>query len=378
MGLLNKLKGELIDIVEWLDPSNDTLVFRFRREHDDNEIKNGAKLVCRESQACVFVNEGKLADVFQPGTYSLQTSNLPILSTLKGWKYGFNSPFKAEVYFVNTKNFTDLKWGTPNPIMMRDADFGIVRIRAFGSYTMKVKDPAKFVKEISGTNPQFTTEGITEQLKNVIITRFTDFLGESKIPVLDLAAKYDEISKEVTTKIAPEFEEYGIEITKFLVGNISLPPEVEEAMDKRTSMGVIGNLGAYSQYQAANSMEAAAKNPGGMAGAGVGMGMGFAMANQMGNMYQPTQFNPQNPQNQGGAMPPPPPVVQFYAMVNGAQAGPFNEQTLAQMIQAGSVTKTTMVWKQGMPQWTQAGQVPEMANLFNQMPPPPPPPPPAS
>ena len=378
MGLFNKLKGELIDIVEWLDPSNDTLVFRFRREHDDNEIKNGAKLVCRESQACVFVNEGKLADVFQPGTYTLSTSNLPILSTLKGWKYGFNSPFKAEVYFVNTKNFTDLKWGTPNPIMMRDADFGIVRIRAFGSYTMRIKDPAKFVKEISGTNPHFTTDGITEQLKNVIITRFTDFLGESKIPVLDLAAKYDEISKEVTTKITPEFEEYGIEITKFLVGNISLPPEVEEAMDKRTSMGVIGNLGAYAQYQAANSMEAAANNPGGMAGAGVGMGMGFAMANQMGNMYQPTQFNPQNPQNQGGAMPPPPPSIQIFAMVNGQQAGPFNEQTLMQMIQSGSVNKETMVWKQGMPQWIQAGQVPEMANLFNQMPPPPPPPPPIS
>ncbi len=374
MGLFNKLKGELIDIVEWLDPSNDTLVFRFRREHDDNEIKNGAKLICRESQACVFVNEGKLADVFQPGTYSLTTSNLPILSTLKGWKYGFNSPFKAEVYFVNTKNFTDLKWGTPNPIMMRDLDFGIVRIRAFGSYTMRVKDPAKFVKEISGTNPHFTTDGITEQLKNVIITRFTDFLGESKIPVLDLAAKYDEISKEVTAKITPEFEEYGIEITKFLVGNISLPPEVEEAMDKRTSMGVIGNLGAYAQYQAANSMEAAANNPGGMAGAGVGMGMGFAMANQMGNMYQQNQFNPQNPQNQGGAMPPPPPVIQFYAMVNGQQAGPFNEQTLMQMVQNKSITKETLVWKQGMPQWTQAGQVPEMANLFNQMPPPPPPP----
>jgi len=375
MGLLNKLKGELIDIVEWLDPSNDTLVFRFRREHDDNEIKNGAKLICRESQTCVFINEGKLADVFPPGTYSLSTSNLQILSTLKGWKYGFNSPFKAEIYFVSTKNFTDLKWGTPNPIMMRDTDFGIVRIRAFGNYTMRIKDPAKFVKEISGTNPHFTTEGITEQLKNIIIPRFTDYLGESKIPGLDLAAKYDDISKAVTEKNVSEFEEYGIEITKVLVGNISLPPEVEEAMDKRTSMGVIGNLGAYAQYQAANSMEAAANNPGGMAGAGVGMGMGFAIANQMGNMYQQTQFNPQNPT---GAMPPPPPVIQFYAMINNQQSGPFNEQTIVQMVQSGSITKDTLVWKQGMPQWLQAGQVPEMANFFNQVPPPPPPPPPAS
>jgi membrane protease subunit (stomatin/prohibitin family) len=370
MGLLNKLKGEFIDIIEWLDPTNDTMVFRFVRGHDDNEIKNGAKLVCRETQTAVFINEGQIADVFAPGTYTLSTQNLPILSTLKGWKYGFNSPFKAEVYFVNTKNFTNNKWGTKNPVMMRDPDFGIVRVRAFGNYVMRVKDAAKFIKEIVGTDGNFKTDEITEQFKSIAITRFTDYLGESKVPVLDLAAKYDEISKGVMDKLAPEFEEYGIEITKFLVENISLPPEVEAAMDKRASMGAIGNLGAFQQYQTAIGIEEAAKNPGGMAGAGVGMGMGFAMANQMGqNMGQQQQQQQQAP--------PPTPIVQYFVSVNGQQQGPYNDQSLAQMLQQGTFNKDTMVWKQGMAAWLPAGQVPELASVFNSMPPPPPPPPPA-
>jgi membrane protease subunit (stomatin/prohibitin family) len=359
MGLLDKIKGEFIDIIEWLDPSNDTILHRFERYN--NEIKYGAKLVVRESQVAVFINEGQVADVFQPGTHTLETQNMPVLTTLKGWKYGFHSPFKAEVYFCNTKNFTDQKWGTKNPIMMRDAEFGVVRIRAFGSYTMKIKDAVKFIREIAGTDDTFTTEKITEQLKDITITRFTNILGESKIPVLDLASNYDALSKFVFDKIGPEFLEYGIELTKFLVENISLPPAVEEAMDKRTSMGVIGNLNAFTQYQTAVGIEEAAKNPGGNAGAGIGMGMGFAMANQMGqNMNQ-------NQQNI------PPPLSQFYIAVNGQQTGPFAEQALAQMLQNGQITKDTMVWKNGMAAWTVAGQVPEVAKLFTQAPPPLPP-----
>lgn len=294
MGIFDKLKGEFIDIIEWLDPTNDTMVYRFERYQ--NEIKNGAKLTVRESQVAVFINEGQIADIFQPGMYTLTTENLPILATLKGWKYGFNSPFKAEVYFINTKNFTDLKWGTPNPIMLRDPEFGPIRIRAFGNYSMKVSDPAKFIKEIVGTDGNFTTDKISEQLKNIVVTRFTDAIGEAQIPVLDMASNYDELSKFLENKIKPEFNEYGIELTKFLIANISLPPNVEEALDKRTSMGIIGDLNKYTQFQTAESMTAAANNPSGTAGAGMGMGMGFAMANQMMNaMNQQQQQNQQMP-----------------------------------------------------------------------------------
>ena len=361
MGLLDKIKGEFIDIIEWLDSSDDTMIHRFERYN--NEIKYGAKLVVRESQVAVFINEGQLADVFTPGTHTLETENMPILTTLKGWKYGFHSPFLAEVYFCNTKNFTDQKWGTKNPIMMRDADFGIVRIRAFGNYAMKIKDPVMFIKEIAGTDGSFTTDKINEQLKDITITRFTNALGQSKIPALDLASNYDNLSKFVFDKISPEFMEYGIELTKFLIENISLPPEVEAAMDKRASMGAIGNLNAYTQYQTANGIEAAANNPGGMAGAGVGMGMGFAMANQMGQNMNQNQSVP----------PPPPPVTQFFVAVNGQQTGPFGEQQLQQMIQSGQVTKESLLWKNGMAAWTAAAQVSEVAHLFAQAPPPLPP-----
>ena len=222
--------------------------------------------------------------MFTSGTHQLTTRNLPLLTTLAGWKYGFQSPFKAEVYFVNTRNFTNLKWGTKNPVMLRDAEFGPVRLRAFGTYVVRVSDPAKFIKEIVGTGGKFSVEEVSDQLKNLIVTRFADMLGESKIPVLDLAASYNELSAYLTGKIAPEFLEYGLEVTKLLVENISLPPEVEEALDKKSSMGIIGNLDNFVKFQSANAMEAAAKNPGGEASAGVGMGMGFAMANQLGKI----------------------------------------------------------------------------------------------
>jgi membrane protease subunit (stomatin/prohibitin family) len=259
MGLFDKIRGEFIDIIEWTDSFNDTMVWRFPRYQ--NEIKNGAKLTVRESQVAVFVNEGQLADVFQPGMYDLTTQNLPILSTLKGWKFGFNSPFKAEVYFVNTKQFTNQKWGTKNPIMLRDAEFGPIRIRAFGNYAMRITDAAKFLKEVAGTDHEFTTDEVTEQLRNIVVTRFTDAVASSKIPVLDMASNYDEFSKLIQDRIKEEFNEYGISITKFLVENISLPPEVEQILDKRSSMGIVGNLGAYTQFQTANAIENAANNP---------------------------------------------------------------------------------------------------------------------
>lgn len=373
MGLFDKLKNEFIDIIEWTDSSNDTMVWRFPRYQ--NEIKNNAKLTVRESQVAVFVNEGQIADAFAPGMYTLSTQNLPILSTLKGWKYGFDSPYKAEVYFVNTKQFTNLKWGTKNPIMIRDAEFGPVRIRAFGNYAMRVKDAKVFLKEIAGTDQHFTTDEITEQLRNIVITRFTDAVASSKIPILDMASNYDEFSETIHKKISSEFNDIGIELTKLLVENISLPPEVEAMLDKRSSMGIVGNLGAYSQFQAANAMEDAAKNPngGGLMGAGMGMGMGMGMGNQMAGMYQQNQFNPQTGmQNQGP--PPPPPVSQYYVAVNGQQQGPYDEATFRGMIQSGAIKRETTVWKNGMAGWLPAGQVPELAALFSMTPPPPPPP----
>ncbi|MBI4647082.1 MAG: SPFH domain-containing protein [Bacteroidia bacterium] len=378
MGLWDKLKGEFIDIVEWLDPSNDIMVHRFERYN--NEIKNGAKLTVRESQVAVFINEGQIADVFQPGMYQLTTQNLPILATLKGWKYGFNSPFKAEVYFVNTKQFTDQKWGTPNPVMLRDPEFGPIRIRANGNYALKVKDAPTFIRTVVGTDGNFTTEGIANQLRNIIVTRFTDAIGESKIPVLDMASNYDELSLFIDKKIKPEFEEYGVELMKFLVASITLPPNVEEALDKRSSMGIIGDLGKYTQFQTAEAIHAAATNPaGGGATEGMGMGMGFAMAGQMMNtMQQAQQQSQQKPPQQAGPVPPPiPGAVKFYLAVGGQSQGPYDFTALKQMVMQNQFTKESLVWKEGMANWLQAGQVAELNPVFASVPPPVPPVPPS-
>ncbi|MCU0396803.1 MAG: SPFH domain-containing protein [Cyclobacteriaceae bacterium] len=366
MALWDRIKNELIDIIEWTDDSANTMVWRFPRHQ--NEIKNGAQLTVRESQVAVFVNEGQIADVYQPGRVKLETQNMPVLTTIMGWKYGFNSPFKVEVYFVNTKNFTDNKWGTKNPIMLRDPEFGPIRIRAFGTYAVKVVDAGKFIKEIAGTQAHFTVEEVSEQLRNLIVTRFTDAVGESKIPILDLAANYDELSKFISGKINPEFGEYGLEVTKFLVENISLPPEVETALDKRSSMGILGNLNQYAQFQAANAMEQAAKNPGSDASAGMGMGMGFAMANQMAQM-----FNQQNQQNQQNPPPVPGSTTQYFVAINGQQQGPYTRQTLENMIKQGTLTRDTLVWSQGMTGWVKAGEVADLNSSFGAVPPPLPP-----
>lgn len=370
MAIWDKLKGELIDIIEWTDDSPDTIVYRFERY--GNEIKYGARLTVREGQVAVFVNMGQLADVFQPGMYTLETPNMPILSTLQGWKHGFESPFKAEVYFVSTRQFTDLKWGTKNPIMRRDPEFGPVRLRAFGTYAMKVTDGSQLLKEIVGTSGHFTTDDIIDQLRNIVVSRLTDTLGESQIPLLDMAGNYDEFGVMVQQKIQVEFTEYGLHLTKLLVENISLPPAVEEALDKRSSMGVLGDLGKFTQFQAANAMEAAAENPSGMAAGGMGMGMGFAMANQMGQAMATGQQQPAA--GPAAATPPPlPTAITFFAAINGAQAGPFDMSTLTGKVTGGEITRETLVWKQGMANWTAAGEVAELGTLFAQVPPPLPP-----
>ena len=222
MVLGNLFRGQFIDVIEWLDPTNDTMVYRFERHN--NEIKFGAQLTVRESQVAVFVNEGQIADVFQPGRYVLETANVPILSTLQAWKHGFNSPFKAEVYFFNTKRFTDLKWGTKNAIMIQDPQLGPIEVRAFGTYEMRLKDAPTFMKEIVGTDGQFTTEEIANQLRNLIVTRFQSAISSLNVPFAQVAANNERLSEFLTQKIAPEFEQYGISLTKMLVENVSLPP----------------------------------------------------------------------------------------------------------------------------------------------------------
>jgi membrane protease subunit (stomatin/prohibitin family) len=287
MSIIDKVKDaamhQFIEVIEWLDNTGDTMVYRFPVQ--GQEIKNGAQLIVRESQAAVFVHEGQVADVFGPGRFTIDGGNTPILSKLGAWKYGFNSPFKSEVYFVNTKQFTDMKWGTSNPVMLRDQDFGIVRLRAFGGYSLRIADPSGFIKEIAGTNAHFQTEDLDGQLKRAIVTEFTDALGELKIPALDLAAQYKEMGEAIRGKINEEFRTWGLEVTKFYIENISVPPEVEAALDKRASMGALGDAQRYMQFQAADALRDAAQNEGGGAGLGAGLGAGFAVGNQMANVF---------------------------------------------------------------------------------------------
>jgi len=367
MGLLDKLRGELIDIIEWTEPSNnDILCYRFPRYQ--NEIKNGAKLTVREGQAAVFVSEGKIADVFTPGMYTLETKNLPILSTIKGWKYGFNSPFKAEVYFVSTRQWTDKKWGTQNPVMVRDPEFGPVRLRAFGSYAFRVGDPATFLRQLVATDPSFETYEIANQLRNVIVARIVDALGTSKIPILDLAGNYEKLSQVAKDRIAPEMQGMGLTITQFLVENVSLPPEVEQMLDKRSSMAVLGNLDQYTKFQTGTAIGDAAKNPGGVAGVGAGLGAGVAIGGAMADAMRGTHAAA------AGAPPPLPSAgAQFFVGMGGAQAGPFDLATLSAKIRSGEITRQSLVWKAGMAGWVAAEGVADLQPLFAAVPPPLPP-----
>lgn len=282
MGLFNFIKGQLINVIEWTDDeANDLMVYRF--PVDGKEIKNGAQLTVRESQVAIFVNEGEIADVFNPGRYKLTTENLPVLTKLQSWKYGFNSPFKAEVYFVNTRQFTGLKWGTANPFALRDAEFGVVRIRAFGTYSLQVHDAAMFLKQAFGTAKQYSVKSLTDYSKSIIVSSFTDFLAEQKMPVLDIPQKYEEIGIGATNGANNTFAQLGVKIKDVIVENISLPDAVEKAIDERSSMGVIGNMNTYTSYKAANALSDAAKNQGGAAGMGVGLGAGVGFGQMMGN-----------------------------------------------------------------------------------------------
>lgn len=368
MGLFEKIRNEFVDIIEWQDSSNDTLIWRFPRYQ--NEIKMGAKLTVRESQAAVFMNEGKIADVFGPGMYTLQTQNMPILSTLKGWKYGFNSPFKVDIYFTSTRQFTDQKWGTKNAIILEDQRFGMIELRAFGTYAYQVVDPGLFIKQISGTDSHFVTEDIGGQLRSLIVTKFTDAVGEGNLPVEKFAANLEELSEIGQKRLNEDFQSYGLKITRFLVENISMPDELKKEIFEYSRLNKI-DMAKLTQFKTAKSIETAAENPGGVMGMGIGMGMGFGVGNVVGNTFgqamQQTQPSP------GAAVPPPLPQISYYAALNGQQAGPFSYEQLSQMAASGTLKRETLVWKQGMASWTAASDVSELSQIFSSVPPPLPP-----
>ncbi|MGB7417046.1 MAG: SPFH domain-containing protein [Thermosynechococcaceae cyanobacterium] len=369
MGLFEKITGEFIDIIEWLDPSNDTIAYRFERFQ--NEIKMGAQLTVRPGQKAVFVNEGEVADVFEPGRHQLSTQNLPILTTLKGWKYGFNSPFKAEVYFFSTRLFTNLKWGTSNPIIKRDPEMGPVRLRAFGTYNIKVSDPRQLLEQLISTDGLFQVDEVSDQIRNMIVSGFANTAGASPIPLLDFASRYRELGNELRDAMQPEITTYGLELAQLLIENISLPAEVETALDKRASMGVLGNMQQYAQFQAANAIEASANNPGGGGTPALDFGVGIAMGQQMMNAFSNApQPAPAPAAAAPAAMaPPPPPVVpQWYFSREGQNFGPFSLEQLFQ----NAIAADTFVWKAGMENWLPAREVPDVLAQMTQQPPPPP------
>jgi len=277
MGLMDFIKGELIEIIEWTDDSRDTLSYRF--PDDDKEIKRGAQLIVRESQVAQFVYLGQFGDLFGPGKHTLTTDNIPILTTLQGWKYGFETPFKADVYYIVTRVFTGNKWGTSNPVMMRDVDFGIVRLRAFGTYDFRIVEPQRFLKEVAGTDQHFRIDEFADSMRSRLVSVFSDAIASSKVPALDVATRYTELGDALLPLINPVIrDKYGIEMTSFILENVSVPPEVEAAIDKRSSMGAVGNLNDYVKYQMAQGLE---KGGAGVGGLGAELAVGASIAQQM-------------------------------------------------------------------------------------------------
>ncbi len=288
MGLLDFIKGELIEIIEWVETDADTVLWKFQDK--GNNIKYGAQLTVRDSQVAIFINEGKIADVYGPGRHELSTQNMPLLTTLKGWKYGFQSPFKVDVYFISTKQFANLKWGTPNPVMVRDPEFKQVRVKAFGTYFIRVNDPKLFFTEFSGTSPVLRIGEIEEKLREIVSPKFAEAIAEANVAVLDLASRYTELGDVIAPILQKDMSVFGIELTKFQISSTTLPEEVLAFYDKMTSMHMVGDMNKFAQFQAATSIEKAAENPGGSAGAGVGIGAGLGLGQMMAQaMSQSTQ-----------------------------------------------------------------------------------------
>ena len=362
MSMWNKLTGELIDIVEFVDPARDTLVYRFERYN--NEIKYGAQLVVREGQQAIFVNEGKLAEVFAPGTYRLETKNLPILSTLLGWKYGFESPFKAEVYFVGTRQYLDQKWGTQNPITLQDAHFGLVELRAYGTCAYGVTDSAAFLREVVGTSGMVQTDVIQGQLRSLIVTHFSDELIAMKIGVENLVGQQGELAAALLPKINADLAKLGVALSQFTVENMSLPDALRNEIFKYSRLNRV-DLNALTKLNSAEAIENISLKPGGAAGMGGDLAMGLAMAANLGNALggnvgaapAATTATPEN----------------YFIALGGEQQGPFSAAQLSAMIQQRKVTADTRVWRAGMSEWVRGGDEPTIAQMLAQVPPPLPP-----
>lgn len=334
---------DTVEVIEWMDPRPDRLVWRFDRA--GKAINFGAKLTVREGQASVMIHEGQLADTFTPGLWVLETNNMPVMTALQHWDHGFRSPFLSEIYFVNTTRVQDLKWGTRNPVLCRDPDFGAVRLRAFGTYTIRITDPAKFMLEVVGTDGDVSADDIGNQIRNTIVTRFSAVLASSNIPVLDMAANTAELSEFVAERIAPEIAEYGIELPRLYIESISLPEAVEKALDGRTSKDLSRFTGPRNKTMAGN------RSGDGSRGSSAGSG----------------QRN----------MPPPPPAVEhvWHITEHGQTHGPYSKARLGRMAQEGTVSRETLVWTPGQDGWQPAGDISDLIALFTVLPPPPPPPP---
>ena len=298
MGLFSFIKDEFIEVIDWVEQSNDIVLWKFPDR--DANIKYGANLTVRESQQAMFMDEGQMADTFSPGRYELLTQNIPLLTSLRNWKAGFNSPFKCDVYFLSTKTFTNLKWGTPNPIILRDPEFKQVRVKAFGTYFIKVVDAQKFFREYAGTGGMVRISQIESSLRDIVAPKFAEALAETQVSVLDMVSNYTELGEKIAPILQKDLDPFGIELVKFQVTSTSLPKEVEEFYDKMTNMNMVNDMNKFQQFQQANAIEKAAENPGGGAGEGIGMGMGFGMANMMMNQQQQQQ----NQQQQANASKP--------------------------------------------------------------------------
>jgi membrane protease subunit (stomatin/prohibitin family) len=367
----------LVDIIEWVDDSRNTLVWRFPRYH--NQIKNGARLVVRPGQSAIFVDRGKVADVFGPGTHSLATQNLPVLSTLQGWKHGLESPFKAEVYFVAMRQITELKWGTPNPVLLRDPEFGPLRVRAFGTYTLRALKPEALLAELVGADGSFQADEIDLLLRSIIATEFSEIVAKTDISIVDLSSVYARLSEELRRAVLARIDdEYGLDLPQLYIVNISVPEEVEHALDARASVGVLGDLNRYQQYQLGAAIPTAAANPaGGLAAAGVGLGMGIAYLGAAApgligagagapgaGTRSPLPLIPPTPEADSAV---------WYVAVAGQTVGPFTVAQLGQAVASGQFTGESQVWAAGMGAWAPMSRVPRLSVLFA-----PPPPPPAA
>lgn len=382
MGMRDMIRGEFVDIIEWLDNTNTTLAWRFPRYQ--NEIKNGAQLIVREGQRAMFVYRGQLADQFTPGHYTLTTENMPIMGTLQGWKHGFNSPFRSEVYYVNTRPYPDLRWGTPQPVTVRDPDFKMVQVRANGTTVVRVTDPTEFLRQVLGTQSVVDMEQITEMIRRNIALAFNDMVMGSGLGAIDLQGRQVELSDKLREFVAQRVQAFGLGIDAVTM-TISLPEEIQQAMTRGVARGLeesgflnnVGDLNRFEQARRADAMLAAAQNDGGgAAGAAIQAGLGVAMGAQMAGAAQGGYQQPQQPAGFMGAPPPLPTQQQFHFDNGGQPAGPYPITALRPFVANGQLTRDTVVWCEGMQGWAPASTVPALQSLFSTPPPLPGTPPP--